>query len=743
MARTTVKGAILAGLMLVIGLLAACGVDQVRSVPATGEPIAAAPSPPPPSSPTALKPPGLARAPVATSTSAPRIVERVSARGVQAAPPGQTAPGSRAVGDITLRFDETDIREVAAVILRDLLKANYLIDPDVTGTVTLSTSRPLTREQLLPTLEALLSSRGAALINNDGLYRVTLLREGVRPGQVPKPRLGGRPEPGQGIEVFALEHIAAPEMAKVLEPVLPRGRLLAVDAARGLLMVSGNTQELEAARETVRIFDLDQMAGTSVLLVTLQNAEAAQLVPELENIFSVNAKGAEGGSVRFMAVERLNGVLVISRARRALDDAQSWILRLDRTRRSSEPQLYVYYVQHGKAAEVAKTLQGVFGTEGEGEAGAAPRPANVAGLSAPSAFNLPQEGPAPGEAAAPEAPRAAPAPAAGQRLEVAPPIRGERGAVRIRADEATNALLIQAIPRDYERVQQVLQQIDILPLQVLIEANIIEVTLSNQLRYGLQYFLNTGGLGLSAQGRVILTRQTQTDSTGTVSINPPIPGFSFSFLNSAGNPQAIIDLLSDLTQVSILSSPQLLVLDNQVARLQVGEQVPIQTQSLQTFNTTSNLQVLNAIQYRDTGVTLEVTPRVNAGGTVVLDINQTVSQVAPTTSSNINSPTFRQRRLVSSVAAQSGNTILLGGLIREDTDRGDSGIPLLHELPLIGALFGGKRELITRTELVVMLTPRVVRNAEEARDLTQEMRRRYQAVLTYQQERPRPPGPTR
>lgn len=753
-------------MIVAIGLalaLMGCGVEQLREVqmpvepppPVAEAPPALAPRSPVPAQPVAIRPTP------AAGERAGRIVDFVPARGGPIRAPTPATEPAPPVGDITLRFEDTDIREVAAVVLRDILRVNYLIDPEVTGTVTLHTSRPLTRDQVLPVLEAALATRGASLIENRGLYRVVGGREGARAGQAPQlgpGRRGG--EAGLGLQVFPLAFVTPSEMQKLLEPVLPRGRVVAADDPRGILLVAGNPQELAATRETIAIFDVDQMAGMSVLLTTLEHADATQMVPELNNLFGAATKGGEAGMVRFMAIERLNAVMVMSKQRRYVEDARGWIARLDRTRNANEQQLYVYYVQHGKAAEVAKTLRGVFGAEGGEDTGATQRQSPSVstppaletsvdrrgyrppeGLFAPSSA-LPRFDPLPRTEVAPRpegAPRAEPAADEGAAQ---PPLlqsagRPGRPVMRIRADEAINAVLISATPRDFALIQQVLQQIDIAPLQVLIEATIFEVELRNQLRYGTQYFFTSGGLKQADGTRTLLT--TGTSASG---ISPTVPGFSFSLVGSLGDARLIIEALSELTQLNVISSPQLLVLDNQTARLHVGDVVPIVTQTA-TSTLTNNPLIVNSIQYRDTGVTLEVTPRVNSNGLVTLDIHQTVSDVVKTTTSNIDSPTIRQRRILSSVAAQSGNTILLGGQIRENSSRSSSGIPFLNELPVVGALFGTKGNNTGRTELLVLLTPRVIRNQEEARDTTLEMRRKFQAVLNYEQGGVSVPRPVR
>ncbi|HEY0522207.1 MAG TPA: type II secretion system secretin GspD [Stellaceae bacterium] len=736
-----------------VALLAGCGIEQVREVPLPQVPPPLAQGEP---APTAPGPAGRPPAPIAIgpqrgeeARSVPR--QPLFAGGARAVAPSSSSPAAaaapRPAGDITLNFEDTDIREVVGAVLRDILKRNYAIDPDVQGTVTLSVSQPLAQDQVLPILEALLNSRGATMVEADGLIRVVPLREGGK-------RMLGRGSgglPGQRLQVIAPRFMTPTELQHLIEPTLPAGSVLLADDARNVLLVQGSAQDIAAARQVVDIFDIDKLAGTQIAMVLLQNADATTVLPELNAMFGAARKAADTNVIRFIPVERLNAIIVLSREPRYIEEAQSWISRLDKVRRINEPQLYVYYVQHGKAADVARTLQGAFSRNAPPPAETGQQPAAPAGSPdlAPSPLGTITGAPAgvvqPGSAlpgygdafsadsqtepggGAMARPRAAPpndaaaAAAAGQTPDTTGP--------RIRADEANNSLLIMATPREYAQVQQVLDQIDIPPLQVLIEATLAEVVLDNGLQYGVEYFLNSGNFG------TLLT--TGAVATG---ITPAVPGFS-AFYQVNGNARALIQALSTQTETTLLSTPRLFVLDNQTARLQVGDVVPIVTQTATSTLTATPLTV-NAIQYRDTGVVLEVTPRVNASGFVTLGISQSVSDVVRTTTSNIDSPTIRQRRIRSEIGVQSGETILLGGLIRDDGSKSDSGIPYLHAIPILGTLFGNRNDTATRTELIVLLTPRVVHNPQEASDLTREIGRKFQSVLLMQDElrvTPRPP----
>jgi len=655
---------------------------------------------------------------------------------------GPAAVAPRPVGDITLNFEDADVREVAQVVLRDLLKVNYSIDPDVQGRVTFRTASPLTRDQLLPALESLLSSNNLALSAAGGVYRVS--RSGVVASGIglSTPRVTQAGGSGGGtLRVFPLRYVSAEEMGKILKPILGESRVVLADAARSLVVVQGSANDLRLAGETIQVFDVDQLSGQTVLLESLVNADANTMALELENLFRSGKSGMLDGAVRIIPIERMNAIMVITAQTRYIEEARNWIARLDRTRNATQRRLFVYYMQNGKAAAVARTLRGIYGLGDGSASNTAPvRGGQALGQSSMSGY---------GAISRPVA--AAPLPqtsARGQPLDQSGLLEQVRaaqnegeGGVRIIADEANNAILALATPSEYQSIEETLAKLDLVPLQVLIEASIVEVALNDSLRFGVQYFLSgdpfnesspvAGVLNATARPALPASLISALDNTGSNA-----GGFSL-FLSRGGTPRVLLDALSSITELNMISSPSLLVLDNQVARLQVGSAVPIITQSVvaapsgsvtPTGNSTS---VANAIDYRDTGVMLEVVPRVNASGLVTLEIAQEVSDVTqPATGATIQSPTINQRRIVSTVAVSTGETVVLGGLIRDGQTVTDRGIPFLHSLPVIGPLFGSKGNASSRTELMVMLTPKVIRNQREARDASQDLQRKFQAVLT-------------
>ena len=286
--------------------------------------------------------------------------------------------------------------------------------------------------------------------------------------------------------------------------------------------------------------------------------------------------------------------------------------------------------------------------------------------------------------------------------------------VRVMADRINNTLLIHATPAEYERIQTTLKRLDLQRAQILIEASIVEVTLGDDLQYGLQWTFSGTGFGGGRSG------------VGTLPGAAVASAFTYTLRNSAGNITAILSALAAKSLVKVISSPSLMVLDNHTASIAVGTQQPVRTGDTVT---TGNVVISNNIQYKDTGVMLNVTPSVNAGDLVTLDIDQAVTDVGLVPDEATGQRPFLQRQINSKVAVRSGETLVLGGLIKDSDRSGKSGLPLLSSIPVVGALFGRHTQETQRTELLVILTPRVVRSDEDARALSRELRDRMKGLV--------------
>ncbi len=617
-------------------------------------------------------------------------------------------------GRISLTFSDADIREVIDVVLGDALGLNYIIDPRVQGTVVAKTSEPLERADVIPALENILALNGAALRLADGVYHVVPLSEAAHGMPQPQTSLTAQQRAhGFAITVIPLRFTSAEAIHQIAASLVPPERVFLADPDRNLLIFAGTGMEAQDLEEFVALFDVDWMSGMSYALFPVNVADAGTLVGELEQIFARDGSGPMLDVTRFVPIQRMNAILVISPQKAYIDGAGRWIERLDRGEGTVSRRIYVYYVQNSRAGDLAEILSQIF------EQGAVKSSTSLVDVLAPglepavltSPPGVDGEPGVEGDVteAAVESYRQSP-PGSGRGAAAAVgTLVSESGDVRIIADERNNALVILATAAEYRMIEATLHRLDVVPLQVLIEATIAEVTLDDELRYGLQWFFHQGDVSGTFSNL----------DTGNVS--PQFPGFSLLFDSS--DVRAVLNALTDVTDVNVISSPQLMVLDNQSAVLNVGDQVPIAVQSSVSV-IDPDAPVVSSIEYRDTGVTLEITPRVNANGLVVLDIVQEVSDAVTTDTSNLDSPTIQQRRVESTVAVQSGEAVALGGLIRDRRTDNVTGIPLLSDIPILGNLFKTTLNDVFRTELLIIITPRVVRSLEEARAVTNELRAR-------------------
>ncbi|WP_240761702.1 type II secretion system secretin GspD [Nitrosococcus wardiae] len=671
-------------------------------------------------------------------------------------------------GEILLNFENTSIREVVKTILGDILEENYVIDKAVQGTVTVQTGRPLPKSALISTLETLLRMNNAALVRAEGLYKVVPINQAVQGHLSPRLKRAGAAA-GYGVRIVPLRYIGATEMQKILEPFVPQGTILRIDPARNLLILAGTAQELAQWQETIDIFDVNWLEGMSVGLYKLEYADAELVVNELNAVLGPEAATPLAGMFRFIPIERLNAVLAITSQSKYLEEAQTWIERLDRGEDAEAGRLYVYSVQNGSAEHLAGLLQEAFGQGGgrgitpaarvapgrEATELFAPRTGGfgssrrggfgssrtggfgssrtggfgsspMGGFKAsqaldPSASQEPDlrafQAEAGGEAENGDKKPRRPGPAGIEFERAGAEDAAAELEVRIVADVQNNALLIFATPRIYEKILAALRQLDIPPRQVLVEATIAEVQLTDNLQYGLQWFFRNevgeiGGNKFSGSGSINLL-----DGFSGLQAAEAGGGFTYA-LTEGGMVRALLRTLASDSKLKILSSPQLLALDNQTAAIQVGDQVPIQLGSTIGIGGAQTTQ----IQFKDTGVLLTVTPRINAGGRVTLELRQEVTDVKTISGGLQGNPTFFQRAFESVVTVQSGETIVLGGLIQDSDNFTETGVPFLYKLPVIGSLFGSTTRDRRRTELIVLMTPRVVSNQHEARLVTEEFR---------------------
>lgn len=620
-------------------------------------------------------------------------------------------PAIQLTGDaVTLNFEEAPLTEVVHAILGDILELDYIIEHPIEGQITLRTRSPVPRDQLLAILESLLQSNGALMVRDAGdRYFVSASPNlgTLLPG-VQNPASQGA---GYTNIVVPLNYIGAAEMAEILRPVATEDAFVRVDTNRNLLILAGTRNQLNGWLDMIATFDIDQLAGMSVGIFPLDNSTTRDMAAALQQLInaggSAPAEGEEAsagatalaGLVRIVPLERLNSIMVVSPRAHYIEQVRTWIERLDQAEAASgEATLHVYEVQNGDAKRMAAMIAGIFGS---GSSTASSQDTGVAPGLTPMG-----SGAAGGDGGMP-------ATGSGQQGGASTMNLGNN--VRIVADEYNNSLLIHAPRREYSKIRSALEKLDVVPSQVLIEASIIEVTLVDDLEFGVEWFLENS-IGDSTGG-------ARLNLGEAANIGPRVPGFSYSITNSADVMRGVINALARDSLVKVISTPSVLVLDNHTAAIHVGDQQPVQTATVVTDggNTTQS------IEYKDTGVKLQVTPSVNSGGLVTMDILQSVTDVGPVDTAT-GQRSFLQRDVSSRVAIRSGESVVLGGLIRDNASEGMAGIPYLKDIPGIGPLFGRTTRSGTRTELLVFISPRVLVDEQDLRDISNEMRSRMRGL---------------
>jgi general secretion pathway protein D len=647
-----------------------------------------------------------------------------------------------------LNFENTPVATVAKVVLGDILGTGYTIDPRVQGTVSLVSVKPVPKSDIIFVLENALRLSGVVLVRDTAGYRLTPLGDAVGAGRVDA--VASSPEPGYGVSVVPLQYVSAQTVLKLMDSFATKPGAVRADTTRNILLIQGSGAERRAAVDTALSFDVDWMRGQSVGIYPIANSAPEPIIAELEKIMDSGESGLSQSVVKFQPVSRLNAILVVSRKPALLRTAATWIKRLD-SADTGRTSVHVYQVKYGEARQIARVLTEMFigGSSAASLDSASSQIAPGSGTYGTSADRLSLNSSGANSSSSGFGSRSSatgtPTPGAtgfGAARDVAAANNpnlgtldgGSRTAgggqpvlqnVRITADSVNNTLLIYADQESYRIIATTLQQVDQPQLQVAIDATIAEVTLTDELSYGVQFFLTSHNFGLRPDQGSLLNTQSATApaaaTAGTVAnafINRAFPGFNF-LIGSEAQPSAILDALHTVTSVKVLSNPSLVVINNQVATLQVGDVVPVSTGSA-TVLTTSNT-VVNTIDYRNTGIILRVSPRINVNGNVRLDVEQEISNVSPQTATSLT-PTVSERKVKSSVSVATGQTVLLAGLISEQQNKDRNGIPLLDQIQGLGDAFSHQDKKNTRTELIIFIRPQIIRDGNDAHFVAEELR---------------------
>lgn len=655
---------------------------------------------------------------------------------------------------VTLNLAGASIQEAAKAVLGDVMGVNYTVSDKVQGTVTLQTSKPVSKDGILEIFESLLASSDAALLVDGPVYRVVSREEAFNSGKPMKERgsLGAR-APGVSSEIVPLRYVSATEMERILKSVAPQGGVSRVDSARNLLVLTGTRSDLASMVETVNVFDVDWMRNMSFGIFPIETGDTEAIAQELDTVFANDRDSPSKGVVRFVPNARMKAIIVITSRPEYLKKAEVWIKRIDMAGEATEKRAYVYNVQYRPVQELASLLQKIYSARDPSRTGALrdavlgtqqpPIDGPFAGTETPSDPSTSRDwttGPSPlppsttagqanpnlpgtvppagavsasGTTAADSGSAFLPAGAVAQAALAKPAPDDRASGISIVADESNNALVISATPSEIKRIRQILAQIDVIPVQLLLEATIAEVTLNDDLKFGVRWFFEKSG------NQFKLTDTLAGGALGAVA--PAFAGFSY-FLNLP-DAKVALNALADVTNVNVVSSPSLMVLNNKKAVLQIGDEVPVATRSAVTV-INPDAPIVNSIEFRHTGVLLNITPRVSDDGRILLEIDQEISDAKATTSSTIDSPTIQQRRIKTTVAVNDGGTIVLAGMMQDRATRARQQVPLIGDIPLLGNAFKNKDDVISRTELLIAISPHVVKDNRQVSEIAAEFRDR-------------------
>ena len=633
----------------------------------------------------------------------------------------------QAGGGVVLNFEAADLREVVRNILGDILNESYTIDPAVGGQVTIRTSSGIPRDALTATLETLLRMNGATMVKEDGLYKILPSASAVRGNVTPQLGNSQRALPqGFSVQIVPLRYIGVREMLRILEPFVKDASSVRPDDLRNMLILAGSERELKHLMETIDTFDVDWMAGMSVGLFTLQNADIKAVTQEIDKAIGDRTTGPLAGILRIVPIERLNAFLVITPQPAYLEEVKKWVTRLDQPGHGDGPRFYVYNLQNTRAEKLAPLLQQAF--TGRPQQPAAPSAPTVAPGTPAGTIVSPPQFQAQPAVVVPPAPTInvtntpASAAAGAQGLGV---VRN----IQVVADKDNNLLLIVATQPEYVVIEAAVKKLDVAARQVMMEVTIASVILTDELDFGVEWLFKGGApSGRGSGGN--LTRSTPFNpavpATGTTDpVLSLAQGFTYIINNTnfPGGVQAALHLLDTYGNTKVIANPHLAALDNQKATIKSGEKIPINQQSI--VGSTTNI-VTTTSQYIDTGVLLQVTPHINAGGLVTLDVQAEVSD--PGNFVPGEAPPINTRSIQTMVSVQSGQTMVMGGLISETKQNSSRGLPFLSRIPIIGGLFGDQTLQNNRSELVMFITPRVVESELDMRNVIDDLRRRMERL---------------
>lgn len=662
----------------------------------------------------------------------------------QLAPPEPvTIPTAAAGQEIGLNFDNADIYEFIQVV-GEVLGFDYIVDPQVKGVVNIRSGKAIGKDNLYAVFKKILNINGVDIRKEGDLFYIYPSKAPATPTVQPPSAIGSLKGSSRMImQLVPVMHLQASEAAKLIQPYLSEHGLIHTLEHQNTLIIQDFESKVIDGLSVLARIDVSPLASLKVRLVRIEKAPLFQLRDELleiMNAFKVNKKDFE--SLSIVPMERVNSLLLVSKSEFLLDTADSWVRELDAVPSEGRDNIYIYNVRNSVASELATLVNSLISGEdlsttkggaGKKESTAAKTAKKDAKETKSSLADANKDKDAKAADGATNKTDKAEGGITAQNLS-AKGLAGLRfsGEPMLLSDDTRNVILIRALQPDYSRIVKILERLDNLPRQVLIEVMVAEVSLDDSWEFGVEWALKNSQLKING------SQYTQYFSTAKGSPSS-VPfsglskmadstsyGFAYSIFNSSGALIGLLNAIAAQTDVSLLSSPQILVLNNEEATVNVGRQVPILTStSVPVTGNPTDLFQTSTIQYKDTGTLLKVRPRINHDGMVILDITQQVSSAVENDLGGTTSPIISTRELKTKLAVKDGQSLMLGGLINKDNHIAQNKIPLLGDIPLLGWAFKYESHTNNRTELLVMITPYVI----ESEDVLDQYIRQFQEKM--------------
>lgn len=598
---------------------------------------------------------------------------------------------------IDISLDNMDIYPVMEQILGNILGLNFVVEPSIKGTISVHIRGDYTKSELLNIVNSVLQMQGLAVTaGGHGLYKVVRKANSSKMGVVISTDHARKS--GDVIKVLQLEYLSAAQAVSNLRNLVSPGAVIIPVASSNSIILSDTAGNVAKVARVLGILDESIFKNVYWRLFTLENTDVEDLAKDLQSIFKANTlykrPGIDQNGLQIITLKTLNGILVVTRWKKVLDQVARWIHELDQGQLDKGSRVYVYFVQNGKAKDLADILNQLYEDSGSQK-------------SQKKVLVKREKQP---------------------KKELTVSALGElSGEVKIISDEVNNSLIFKARPRDYAVIKKVLKELDIIPRQVLIDVLIAEVRLNNEVKFGVEWFIKNKGINI---GGSPYNANAMLDAGKAVAENVGLgnnlPGFTYALYDGEGSLRALIQMLDESTDVDVLSAPNIVATDNQQARIEIGEDVPTLSDTIVSSGGVST----QGIQYRKTGIILDVKPSINDNGLVRMEVTQEVSQVNDQSTSGITSPRITNRKATTYLIAKDGQHILMGGLMSTQITQNTTGIPLLKDIPVLGYLFGSKGTKKEKKELIFILTPHVIKSRGDADRITREFARKVHSLET-------------